>query len=187
MARGYFINGATLVSVKGNVNSGIAALSELGLPEDRIEISYEFRHRDIRIDAWGGEIPPDMQFMLAAANISMTLLHHDPDVLAECIKEAMAGASAEGTMPAAGTLMGGGVARFAAGNHYVSLNIYSPVGGRPRRFLTAHLHGNPVSFPLGTEKSAVRINWRAIPYAADPWNGGLGSAGTKIWDYTLDV
>ncbi len=186
MARGFKISGAALVRVKGNVNTLIAGIQELGLTQDAIDVTYEFRHMDIQVNAWG-QAPPDLQFMLAWANISMNLVHYDDTILDECIKEATGGGAAPGTMPAAGILMGGNAARFAAGNHFVGLNITSPVEGKPYRFLTAYLANNPVRVPIGTEKKVVQLNWRAIPYTTDPWNGGLASTGVSIWDSTPDA
>lgn len=185
MTRDIQVNGEAMVYVKGATNSGIGSLSELGLASDSIRISPVFRLKEVNADAWG-EAPFEMQFMLAFANITMTLVHFDTSVLDFCITESMGGAVSAGRMPRAGARLGNNVARFAAGNHFIGLNIAAPVGS-PWRFYTAFLTNNPLEYPVGTERSLVTLNWRAIPYAADPWNGGLGASGTYLWDRVLDT
>lgn len=186
MARDYFINGESLVKVKGGVNSGIATLSELGLADGPIRVSPELHHRPIQVDAAGGEVPPEEQYFCARARVSMTLVHFDRDVVDAVVRESMAGAAAIGQNARAGTRMGGGVARFAAGYHYVGVNILSPVGNKPWRFLHCRIDGS-LDTPLGTEKSTFTLNWVAIPYVVDPWNNGNGMAGVAVWDHVLDT
>lgn len=189
MARDYFINGETLVKAKGNVAGPIPALTEVGLAAGEIRISPTFRHSDIQVDAWGDGVP-EVQFMLADINISMTLVHFDRTVLDYLMQESMAGSSAYGTvgtLTRAGSRMGNGVARFAAGWHFVSLNLLSPVGAKPWRIYNAYLTGSPIMLPLGTEKSQVSLQFRGIPYTPDPWNGGLGAQGQILWDHILDT
>jgi hypothetical protein len=187
MARSFKVNGEVMVKVKGNPNSAIAALSELGLcDEGGVTVTPEFRHDAIQLDAWGGQVPPEKQFMLMQARITMGLIHYDRDVVDACIREAAGGAAAVGAVARAGTLMGGNVARLLAGNHYVGLNLLSPVENKPWRFLTAHLEGS-VSVNIGTRRSVFQLTWSAIPYSADPWNNGNGAAGVLVWDHTLDT
>ena len=69
MARTFFVNGESMVTVRGNSSSSIGSTTQLGLSDGPIRISIEFRHKDIQVDAFGGEIPPDVQWMLAAASI----------------------------------------------------------------------------------------------------------------------
>ena len=103
-----------------------------------------------------------------------------------CTRLALGGATAFGRLPRAGQLMGGGNARFGAGNNYVGLNLYSPVGGRPWRFYFTYMTGPAKVLPLGTRRTVAQVNWRCIPYSVDPWNGGLGTFGKILWDNTLD-
>ncbi len=187
MARDLLINGETMVYVKGNVTTQISGLTELGLSSDQIRIRPNFRYLDIMVNAWGNAFPIDVQNMLTDVNITMTLVHYDQVVLDICLRESMGGAAAFGTLPRAGSRLGGGVARFAAGNHYVGLNLASPVNNKPYRFYFAYLDGPPIELPLGTERSLVTCNWRAVPYTVDPWNAGVGSLGTVIFDNILDV
>lgn len=189
MARDFQINGQCLVYVKGCSSSAIGNLSELGLTTDQIRVTPVFRTRDIDVNAWG-DVPPEIQFKLAEVRISMTLVHFDYDVLNACLTESMAGAPALGQLPMAGARMGNNKARFGAnpnGNHYIGLNLTSPVGGRPWCFLYSMLTNPPVDIPLGTDRTAVVCNWRAIPYTQDPWNGGNGSYGVALWTHVLDT
>lgn len=187
MTRAYYINGESMVSVKGNSNSAIASIQQLGLSDGPIQVTFSFKHKDIQVDAWGGVVPPEVQVMLAEARISMTLVHFDNDILESCFRESLGGAASYGALARAGTLMGGNAARFAPTNHYIGLNILSPVEGQPYRFLYAYLAEQPLVFPLGTEKSLVQLNWRSIPWTIDPWNNGNGAAGTLLFDNTLDT
>lgn len=190
MARDFFINGPALVEVKGNVNTAIASLSQLGLSDAAIPVSPRFHHKDINVDAWG-EAPADVQWMLGELTLRFTMIHVDLNVLEACVQEAMGGAAALGQFGRAGTRMGNNVARFAATNHYVGLNITSPDGNRPWRFFYAYLADNPFDWPLGTEKSVISVNFRVVPYVQDAYNGGGAGAGTgaqnyPLWDRNLD-
>ncbi len=186
MARDFWVNGESMVYVKGASASYIANLTELGLSEGPIRIIPSYRHKDINLDAWG-LAAAEVQFMLAECQISMTLIHFDRTVLAACLQESLGATPLnEGTMNRAGARLGNGAAPFAATNHFISLNISSPVAGLPWKFPTTYLTGPPMEFPLGTEKSSVVLNWRAIPYTTDPYNGGLGALGTVLWTHTAD-
>jgi hypothetical protein len=186
MARDYFINGESLVKVKGNLNTTIATLTELGLADGPIRVSPELHHRGIQVDAAGGEVPPEEQYFCARARVSMTLVHFDRDAIDACIRESNGGAGTVGTLSRAGTRMGGGGARFSANWHYVGVNILSPVGNKPWRFLHCRIDGS-IDTPLGTEKSTFTINWIATPYTIDPWNNGNGMDGVAVWDHVLDT
>lgn len=188
MARDIFINGETLVSVKGNVNTTISALTQLGLtdPSGVVTITFNNYHDDILVDTFGPNTPMDEQIFLTDANITMTLVQFDEAVLEVCQTEAMGGVGF-GTLGHAGTRLGGGNVRFAANNHYIGLNLSSPIAGKPYRFYFAYLAGTPIRWPLGTKRSLVELNWRAIAYTTDPWNAGLGAFGQVLFDRTLDT
>lgn len=185
MARDFFINGETMVYVKGNTDTPLSGLTELGLASEKITCTPVFKGEDLIVDAWG-DVPVDVQFMLAELRVSMTLVHIDRAVLDIVIRESMAGASSIGSLPRAGTRMGGGVPRFVSGNHYLGLNLSSPVGGKPWRFFFAYLFDQQ-EIDMGTKRSFFVLNWRVIPYTIDPYNGGLGALGTQLWDHTLDT
>ena len=186
MARDFFINGESMVAVKGNVNTSFSSLTNFGLSLGPIRVSLDFRFREINIDAFGGEIPVDVQYMLSGATVHMDLINIDRDLLDAVLRESMGGVSTIGQVGRAGTRLGGGNARFAAGWHYVGLNILSPIGNKPWRFYAAYLMGTPLEITLGTEKSSHSMAFRCIPYATDPWGGGTGAANVPLWDYTLD-
>lgn len=187
MARDFFINGPCLVRVKGNVNSGFSSLTELGLSEGDVTVTPNTRHRDINVNAWGPEIPADLQFFLADLHVSMVLVHFDRTVLDLVYNESVGGPSAIGQMGRAGQRMGANSLRFAPNNHYIGLNLTSPDGGVPWRFFFAYMTGPPFSMPLGTERSLVPVSFRVIPYTLDPYNNGLGATNYPLWDYSQDV
>lgn len=190
MSRNYYVNGETMVLVKGRSDSIIANLTELGLSQDSITISINSMRKNIRVDAYG-DGPPESQFFGAGATIRMNLVHFDSTILDFCLQEAWGSTPAFGTMGHAGSLMGNGLPRFAPGgvngNHFIGLNIQSALGQNPWRFYYAALSDQPVIWPIGTEKSVVSLTWQAFPYSVDPWNNGNGSYGVPIWDRTLDV
>lgn len=199
MARDFYIPGQSLVLVKGNVNSSIAALSQLGLASDQIRVSFELRQLEIAVNAFGnldaGGVPAEIQNMLAACTISMNLVHVDAAVLQAAFNESLgAGAVTFGTMPRTGARLGNNSARFTANNHYVGLNIACPVGPQNFRFLYSYMTGSPIEIPLGTERSEIAVQFRAIPYPeadpdnpGDPWGAGLGSLGCRLFDNVLDT
>jgi hypothetical protein len=186
MARDFFIPGESLVQVKSRIDSGISALTQLGLAADAISVTPHFMHSDINVDAWG-QAPADVQWMLAEVTISMNLIHVDRSVLDECLRLSMGNAPFIGTLGRAGQRLGNNSARFAIGNSFIGLNITSPVAGKPWRFFYAYLADNPVEIPCGVEKAIFRCNWRAIPFTQDPYGAGLGAFGSVLWDYTLDT
>ena len=193
MARDFFINGETLVSVKGRADSAIGTLQELGLSDTHIRVTPDFRHHELFVDSWG-EVPVDVQFMGATVTIAMTLIHLDRDVLDACLIESMAGAGAGGVgaLPRAGQRLGNNKDLLAAGglgdgNNFISLNLSSPVAGKPWRFQSSFLASPPMDMPLGTHKSIVHLTWKAIPYVKDPYGNSTGSEGHVLWDHVLDT
>lgn len=193
MARDLYINGETLVKVKGMEGSPIEDLSELGLAEGPIRVLPRFAHRDWFVDDFGTEVPAEVFTRLADATILMTLVHYDDAVLEACVIESLGGSAdgaqwLHGTLAGAGIPLGGNNVRFADGNHYVDLNLLSPVANYPWRFYQCHLLGPPHEVPLGTKRSAVRLAWRAVPYVATlTGSGELRSAGAVLWDHVLDT
>jgi hypothetical protein len=185
MARDFYVNGPTLVSVKGRSDSTIGTLSELGLSDAPIRVVPNFKHQGITVDAWGSA-PPEVQFMLATVEVTISLVHFDPDVLNECLRLSTGSPAAAGRMPTAGTRMGNNVARFAVGNNFIGLNLSSPTQGAPWRFYYAFMTGPPVNFPLGAERSVAITNWTCIPYDTNLYNAGASSSGIYLWDRTLD-
>jgi hypothetical protein len=199
MGRGWYINGPTMVAVKGRSDIAINVLTQLGLAESPIQVSFELHHKDINLDAFGSEVPPEVQAKIAAVNISMDLINFDQAVADVCLMESMGGSAAVGVLPPAGALLGNSVPRFSpantvaannvvtTGNHLIGLNLSSPNFGKPYRFIFSYLTQTPYTIPLGTEKSVLRLNWRCIPYIIDPWNAGLGASGVQLWDNSQDT
>lgn len=187
MARDYYVNGESMVQVKGAAGSAIANLSQLGLTDDAIKVTPAFKFQEVSLDAWGNQkVPNEIQFMLASLTIRMNLVHFDKDILNACLQESVGGASAFGTMKRAGTRLGNSAARFAATNHFIGVNITSPVAALPWRFLHCYMPDVPFEFPLGTERSIVPVTFVCIPYLADPWNSGQGAEGVVLWDHGSD-
>lgn len=189
MSRDFQINGPALIKVKGGANSSISSLSELGLSTEQIQVAFDYRHVPLSVEM-NGQIPVDNQFFGTMATVSFVLGHFDEAVLEACMIEAMglnSNTAAIGSLPMFGARLGNNVARFAAGNHYIGLNILSPVASRPWRFYFAYLAGSPVTYPLGAGKSQVGIVFQCIPYMTDPWNGGNGQSGQFLFDRTLDT
>ena len=186
MARDFFINGESLVSVRSHTSSAIPTLTELGLASDPVRVQPIFHHRDIRLDAFG-DSPAEVQWMLAECLISFTLIHVDMNVLEECLRLSAGGPALYGEMARAGARLGNNLPRFAAGNNYISLTISSPVAARPYRFFFTYLENPPAEFPLGTEKSMIPIRFRCIPYSQDPYGGGLGAQNYVLYDRGSDA
>lgn len=189
MSRAFYINGESMILVKGRSDSSIGTLSQLGMTSEPIRVQQDYKHLQIGVDAYG-EVPPDLQGMGMMARVDMTLVHFDSTVLAACVSEAIV-APAEGQLGHAGALLGNGAVRFApgilTGNKLIGLNIQSAIGAQPWRFLYTALLGQPLVWPLGAARSLVQVSFVAIPYSADPWNAGQGSYGVTLFDHTLDV
>ncbi len=185
MARGFIISGESMVTVKGRSDSlVIANLAQLGLTVDAITVGLEFTQEAVDVDAWK---ETDVQTFLYAANISMNMIHFDEAVLEECVRLSAGSATVFGATSRMGTLLGGGAARFVPPNNYIGLNIASPVAALPWRFFYARLTTNPISYPLGTRKSVVSLNWRAIAYTNDPWGGGSAQPTTTAGTGCVDL
>ena len=199
MARDLYINGESMTWVKfgRHINitestgmSGSFILFELGLTQDEIRIVPKFVHQDINADDFGREICPETLWMGAECNVQMTLVHYDPFVLDAIIADSMGGTDLggdAGVLAPFGKPMGANVAQFASGNHYMSLNILSPVESKPYRFRTGYLTGPPVEIPLGTSRTLAKLNWRFIPYARPNASGEVYSSGVVLWDRELDT
>jgi hypothetical protein len=189
MARDFFINGPTMVSVKGRTDSAIANTSELGLSDAPIRVVPNYRFLPIHVDAWG-QAPADVQMMLATVDITISLVHFDRTILAECLRLSMGGAAVEGALPMAGQRLGNNLPRFhpggTAGNNYIGLNLSSPAGSSPWRFYFAYMTGPPVNFPLGAERSVVVTTWTVVPYTRDPYGAGSSSLNYILWDHGAD-
>jgi hypothetical protein len=162
MARSYFVNGETLVTING---------SELGLASDPVTVTLDSKYLDIKVNSFG-DVPPEVQFMLTEAQIHMTLVNFDRTVLDTALALSQGGTSTVGQMVSAGTLMG-------ANSNFFSLRLQSPVAVKPWTFGHAYMV-DAFDFPLGVERSLVTCTFRALPYVADPKT----AAGAVLWTYT---
>ena len=182
------------------------SVHQLGLAVEAIKVTPTFRHLDVHTDDYGHDIPPEVLWHLADARIDMTLVHYDDSLLDECVLESMGGfddtapGAVAGVYAGAGLPLGGGVQRWSAGNHYITVYLSSPVQQVPWRFRTCYLEQQPFVYPLGTERSMVQLRWRAIAYgfqsATTEQTGSdngqpiftttiseITSAGKILWDY----
>ncbi len=184
MARDYYINGETMVYIKGR--APYAAKTELGLSDQPIRVSVEYQNLGIQVNAYG-QVPPERQAMGSMARVYMSLVHFDKTALRFLIQEATGGGPSIGTLGHAGTRYGGGQVIGHPECHYVSLGIESALGQDPWTFAYGVLANNPLEWPLGAERSIVSLSWEIVPYSVDPWNAGQGSYGVPLWTHTAMV
>lgn len=216
VTRDYVINGETMVFVRFGEHiqspmspmvSGIdpailpgpAYEWQLGLTAGEIRVSPRPKFRDINVDDYSPEVPAEVLANIADADIRMTLVHYDPQILDICFGESMGGINpvgpwAAGQMVGAGTMLGGGLPIYSSGSHYIGLRLSSPVLNRPWRFPTCYLTGSPLEIPLGTERTLAVCGWRAIPYgnalvSVNPGSENpiynlqeVRSSGMVLWD-----
>lgn len=171
MSRDFAINGETLVKLKGSVNSFLNDPVELGLASDSIVVSFDYQHKPVFVDDFGPYVPAEQRVMMATADIRMNLIHYERDYLQAALAESLGGqyisligGTPGGILNPAGTLLANGLRQFASGNHYISLNLLSPVYSTPWRFPTTFLCETPVEIPLGTSVSILKLHFKAVPY-----------------------
>lgn len=195
MARDYQVAGEVMVTVRGPAGSAIASTQQLGLASDSISLAFEFKKHEIQVDAWGKEIPPEIQTRLAAVTINMTLVHFDRAIMDECWRLSMGGAaglggSTVGTVARAGSRLANNANLFAATNNLITVGLSAPIQPtRTWKFPTCYMTAPPVSYPIGTEKTLVTTAFRAFPYppGGDPWQGGAGATNVVLWVMGEDV
>jgi hypothetical protein len=235
MARDFQRDGEVLIRVKfgahvppqATLAGGPSNLSDLGLADkNTVKIRPLFYHKEIPVDDFGQHVPPEALAIAAAVDISMVLVHYDPDIVDICQAESLGGmsqllqpsvsghqsvagvgygansdiAGLAGTLAPAGTPLGGGVPLLASGNHYVSLNLFSPVLQFPLHIPSTYLTGQPVEIPMGVAYNPLVLRFRAIPYkfplalsgnqfvASGQLTGSLevSSSGAVLWDHVTD-
>ncbi len=196
MSRDIQIYGECLVYVKTITATGtdFKGVFELGLSVDPIIISFKLNHLDVSVDDYANKVPAETLWMLGEASIRMTLVHWDDVVLKRCVRESMGGATSFGNMKGAGTPMGGSKPQSNVLNHYISLNLNSPNAGTDipatYRFPSSYLADMPYELPIGTERSLVKLHWRAIPYFSTnnfTSSTEITSTNAILFDDTLDV
>lgn len=204
MARSYTIYGEHIVKIySGSTNFTFTETSgqivELGLTDNITRIQPIFHHQDIHVDDFGNKAPAEVMSMMAECRIEMTLVHYDPTVLSCCLWDAKGfngigtdlgfEALNEGACGAAGTLMGGGRDVGHEDNRYSELFLIFPKTDevtmsqrQPYVFHACYLDSRPLEIPISTERSLVKLSWRAIPY--DTFASGsneIRSSGSIIW------
>lgn len=183
MSRRYIIYEECMVMVKIGASTPV----ELGLTSEPIHIAERLYHHDINIDDFGPNIPAAVLTMGGDVTIRMTLVHYDPDVMDDCIAQAKGRSDGfPGVLGAVGTPI------FSRPRGLgIRLNLI-PLKEKPWRFFSAHLDGNPLEIPIGTERTLLAANWRALPNkSADfiEYRGNVGeirSAEAIIWDNGID-
>lgn len=181
MGRVFYVAGEVLVQVKGATGGSLASLTNVGVAEGPVAISFQGKPDPILTDPTGKGVPIDYQTFGGMASISMTLIHFDKAILERMAILGMGG-TFPGTMGRAGQVMGNGAARFASTWLYFGMNLTSPVGSGYN--FKACLIDSQYTFPIGTERTATQVTIKAIPYVADPASG-LNLA--VLWDQTLDT
>ncbi len=208
MSRDFYANAETMVYVRFRPNpDGTTPDSingnrlELGLTDDPIQMKFLMNHKDIHVDDYGPTVPAEVLWMLSEAELTMTLVHFDFQVLAQCINDSMGYSQAvpgtdEGSMVGAGWPLGAGMEYPFIGSQPNFVNSYIRVSfstalttsrpRRPWRFFSCYLAKEPIEFPLGSERSLVKLVWRAIPYSA-PVDGDVSSKDAKLFDHEDDI
>lgn len=204
VGRDFQIYGEALISVRGNGNLGSGGGSikwELGLAEGPITITPAYHHNPVNTEDFA-DVPVDMQWMLDEVSIRTRLIHYDPLVLSWTLAESRGGIwtnhtapqivngvptllpglgnTKEGAYVGAGSLLGKGLPLLASGNNFVRLYVESATQVMPWRFLSVYVPTPPLEIPLGTEKTGLEIEWRAIPYCPIYQSGGSMTSGGVI-------
>lgn len=201
MPREYVIYGEVMVWAGGSffdeglggaeLNSTGGRIVELGLASDSIKITPRFVHKGIHTDDFGGVIPVDVQWMMADCLVEMTLIHYDVDVLDTCIRQTMGGVDngiSPGLCGAAGTPLGAGGAVGSSRTNLVFVYLQpTPTNEQAHwRFPSCFLM-DKMEYPIGTEKSLVKLTWCAIPHVelgrTGSARGRLRSKDAVVWDH----
>ena len=143
MPNGFYIQGNTTVTTTEG---------ELGYSEGLIKVSPMFHYRDINSDDFPNS-PTFVLWMLGEVSIEMTLVYFDSAVLYQIIEKSMGVAPILGTFGSAGKIVTGTVLTLATNG-----GANAQVWGFPKAILSER----PLDWPLGNERSAVKLTWRAI-------------------------
>lgn len=163
MARQYWVNGETMVYVRATFDFQDTQVFELGLCDGPIRIQPRFFHEDLKADDYGDQTPADIRCLAADCTISMNLVHFDRIVLNRCWMLAMGSPSVFGQIGPVGRIMGEGKGPGAR-NLFVRLMLVPLNLQTIWRFPAAYITGQPLEYPLGTQRTVANVTWRAIPY-----------------------
>lgn len=167
MARAYHVDGPVLIKVG---TGAAAALEELGVSEDGVDISLNLYSEPVMSDAAGPRVPVDLQRMGEDASITFRLTDFDLVILNK-IKALAIGNATEGVGGAPGSLIGTG------GSAY---RVVLTSADEPWRFTTCTLR-NPQRHKMGTKYKTPAVEFYAWRYIAA---GGNTSAGGVLYDHT---
>jgi len=160
MANGFYIQGNTTVTTTEG---------ELGYSEGLIKVSPMFHYRDINSDDFPNS-PAFVLWMLGEVSIEMTLVYFDPTILYQIMEVSMGNASVLGTFGPAGKIMAGTV---------LTLETEGGENSDEWSFPKAFLSERPVVWPLGNERSAVSLTWRAVGTPTASTN--MVSSGVRLF------
>ena len=128
-----------MVEVKGNAALNLSGegfydtgqLHQLGLTAGEISVIPLFKHQNVRSDDFG-EVPPEVMVRAHEVKVTMTLIHHDEDVLNACIMESMGGGVYDvdtfGRLAPGGQLLGNNKPLMTSGCHFISLGLRTAAG-----------------------------------------------------------
>lgn len=203
MSRGFSIFGEFIVAVSGGY---IDDQQQLGLTSEPVKVFPRYSHIDKVTDDFGPEIPVEVFWMMGEALISMSLVHYDNDILAQCMRASMGGGGIDNNNPdgesddftegamdgflgPAGRPLGYGRALGTAANQYTTVYLIPFTGAsiRPYRFKACYINAQPMEIPLGSERSIVRLMWRCIPYQQLTSSEVKSVDGVPLWDRTSDI
>lgn len=138
---------------------------ELGYSLDSIKIIPIFYHQDIHTDDFGSSVPALILGMLAEVRIEMQLVYYDTTTLYLAWMDS-GNEESFGKFAGAGKIITGKELKIEGANSDLNWTF-------PKAFLTER----PLEYPLGNERSIVRLTWRAVglPEAADE----VKSAGVR--------
>lgn len=185
MTRQFYVFGQFMVYVKGG-RGLFTEYEELGLVSESVIVRPRYQFKEMFVDDFGPSVPVDVQPLMMDCQVQMTLVHFDVDVLKKCMR-ATTGGAGDGTTAAAGKPIGGGSSILSTRNGYITLYLHPSVQAESSwRFFNAYLENNPMEYPLGTETSYVKLNWRAIPYTIATGTGEVTSPNIVLFDHPFD-
>lgn len=194
MAREYMVFGECMVKVRGPAGSIIEEITELGLASESIRLTPRYNHLDILTDDFGPNVPVEVLSHLADANLQMTLVHYDPQILDYCMYLAMGGRGPisstndwDGSLSPAAVPLGLGAPLHDEINNYVSVYLVpaSYTTTVPYRFPACYLDAKPLEIPFGTERTLVKLNWRVIPYQEFTTGEITSEQGHRLWSHEI--
>lgn len=171
MPRAYHVDGPVLL-LCGTGSGSPAALEEIGICEDGVDVMFNFVQRPVQSDAAGAESPSgaDLQDFGQDATIRGRLKDYDLAVLQK-LRALAQGNTTEGLAGAPGRLVA-----TSGGAYRLVLRSADEVF----RFTTTTFRG-PHTMKLGTKAKAPQVEfyaWRFVPAGTNT------VSGVKLYDHT---